>query len=294
MKKIAILGIDNSHAWSFAKFLAPKEGEKVVEGFELLGVYGDYETEDGKKGKEEIEKIANCPCFAEHYNDFVEQADAVMVTARDGAKHLKFAEEYIKKGIPVWIDKPITRDTDEVCKMVELAKKHNCLLTGGSGLVHIPSVVEFKENLKTLKYPIGGGHVTAPVSFDNLYGGFWFYTQHLVQMMTFIFGNDVKAVRALREGNEVHAIYYYDDYTVSTYYGANYSITVYDDGAFTRTEAINLDGKFYTYEFKDFCELIETGKPNMTDADIIAPVYIIDATIKAYTEDKRIEIKMPF
>ena len=49
MKKIAILGIDNSHAWSFAKFLAPKEGEKVVEGFELLGVYGDYETEEGKK-----------------------------------------------------------------------------------------------------------------------------------------------------------------------------------------------------------------------------------------------------
>lgn len=293
MKKIAILGIDNSHAWAFAKFLAPKEGEKVVEGFELIGTYGDYATEDGKKGKEEIEKVANCPRFAEHYNDFLDEADAVMITSRDGAFHYEFAEEYIKKGIPVWVDKPITRDIDEVCKMIELAKKHNAILTGGSGLIFVPSVVELKGKIN---YPVLGGHVTAPVNLDNPYGGFWFYTQHLVQMVTYTFGNDVKTVSAYKEGNKVYALYSYEDFKVTATFGHNYSITVYDgDGKGTILSLpVALDGDFYKHEFRAFCEVVNTGKPNLTDADLIAPVCIIDATIKAYEEGKCVEVKKPY
>ena len=41
MIKIAILGIENSHAWHFASALAPKTGEKRFPDFELIGFYGE-------------------------------------------------------------------------------------------------------------------------------------------------------------------------------------------------------------------------------------------------------------
>ena len=41
MKKIAILGSENSHCMLFASTFAPKDGKKLFEDIELLGVYGD-------------------------------------------------------------------------------------------------------------------------------------------------------------------------------------------------------------------------------------------------------------
>ena len=56
------------------------------------------------------------------------------------------------------------------------------------------------EKVKNLGGNILGGHVTAPVSMENPYGGFWFYTQHLVAMVTTVFGPKIKSVRAFRVG----------------------------------------------------------------------------------------------
>lgn len=108
MTKVAILGSENSHAWHFAAALSDKDGSRLYQDIELIGVYGDISREDGRKGNEEIAKVSSCPHFAGHYDDFLSEADAVMVTARHGDNHLKYAYKYIEKGIPVWIDKPIT------------------------------------------------------------------------------------------------------------------------------------------------------------------------------------------
>ena len=46
MTKLAILGIDNSHAWHFSRTLDPKIGKKYYDDIELIGVYGDYDTDE--------------------------------------------------------------------------------------------------------------------------------------------------------------------------------------------------------------------------------------------------------
>ena len=86
--KVAILGTENSHAWVFSERLLGKDGTKYFPELDLIGVYGDKNTEDGQLGNEKVAEGSACPDFADHYNDYLDEADAIMVTARDGKNHL--------------------------------------------------------------------------------------------------------------------------------------------------------------------------------------------------------------
>ncbi len=67
--KVAILGTDNSHAWVFSSTLLGKDGSKYYPELDLIGVYGDVNTEDGKLGNEKVAEGSACPHFADHSND---------------------------------------------------------------------------------------------------------------------------------------------------------------------------------------------------------------------------------
>lgn len=292
--KLAILGAENSHAWFFAQAIDGKDGTKMFDDVELLGVYADSSTEEGQFGIEKVKEMSNCARFAEHYNDFLDEADVIMVTARHGGNHLKFARDYIKKGIPVWIDKPITCSTEDVRELIDLAGEYNSLLLGGSGLPYIAQMKKLAavaaDNMETLK----GGHVTAPVNMENPYGDFWFYTQHLVQMMTSVFGYEVKSVSAERVGDGVRAVYHYDKYDVTAFYGSGYSVTIYKDGFSLVSEEVSLGDDFYNVEMQAFYDNLKNGKPDYTEREFAMPVYVLDATIKAFTEGKEIVIENPY
>ena len=142
--------------------------------------------------------------------------------------------------------------------------------------------------MKEKRSEIIGGHVTAPVSMDNAYGGFWFYTQHLVAMIMTVFGYDIKSVTAVKDKHGVHAVYNYDDYSVSAYFGASYSVSVYSNVSGFTSEICRLAPDYFVPELKAFYEVIKTGKADKTEKEIKAPVYVLDATIRAYTENKEI------
>jgi len=262
-------------------------GEKAA-GSHGAGVRGDPTDEGFAEGVEAMKNVSDCPIYSDDYNRFLDEADAIMVTARHGANHFKYAKKYIEKGIPVWIDKPFTCSVSEAEEMVAFAKKSGCLLCGGSSLEHAASVLKFSEYVKDKKSEIIGGHVTAPIDLDEAYGGFWFYAQHLVAMVMTVFGYDIKSVTAVKDKNGVHAVYNYDDYSVSAYFGAWYSVSVYSKGAGFTSEVCRLASDYFVPELKAFYEVIKTGKVDKTEKEIKAPVYVIDATIRAYTENKEI------
>ncbi|MBQ4110722.1 MAG: Gfo/Idh/MocA family oxidoreductase [Clostridia bacterium] len=293
MIKLAILGCENSHSWDFARVFAPKDGNKIFEDVELLGVFGEPGVQGVEKGMEVIAEKSACPVFADDKDAFLEEADAVMVTARDGANHLKYAENYIKKGIPVWIDKPITRSVEEVLKLVELAKKHKAVLSGGSSLEFAEGVLQCREIVKEYSETLTGAHISAPVIMDSPYGGFWFYTQHLVAMLTTIFGYEIKSVRAMKTANGVHAIYSYENYDVSAFYGGGYTVAVYTDNFEAESVAVKLQDDFYMPELKTFYNVIKTGKADKTTKEYIAPVYILEATVKAFESNEEVKIEIP-
>ena len=61
-----------------------------------------------------IEHVATC------YTDMIGQVDAVLLARDDANNQLKFAEPFLRQGIPIYIDKPIALSIDNLEKLYEL------------------------------------------------------------------------------------------------------------------------------------------------------------------------------
>ena len=98
MKKIAILGCENSHANAFLTFI--KEKEEFAD-ICVVGVYSDQ-----REAAEKLNAKFGVPVM-DGYADAVGKIDGLIITARHGDNHYKYAKPYIDSGIPMFIDKPI-------------------------------------------------------------------------------------------------------------------------------------------------------------------------------------------
>ena len=87
MKNIVILGCENSHANTFLNFIKSDEKYKDVN---VIGVY----SKDCAAADKLVEKFG-----VSKMNDFADAAgtaDGVIITARHGDDHFKYAKPYIK------------------------------------------------------------------------------------------------------------------------------------------------------------------------------------------------------
>jgi len=290
--KIAILGIESSHAWLFASKLSGKDGANMFPDIELIGAYGDSTIEGAERGVEEMKKRSDCEYFAERSDAFVESADAVMITARHGGLRLEYARPYLEKGMPVWLDKPITASIPDMEEIIRLAKEHHAPICGGSSLVFSKEIRMLREYVKDSRESIRGGHITAPIHMVNPYGNFWFYAPHLVQMMTEIFGIEVRGVKATRMEEGVAAIYKYDDFCVTAHFGTGYSAAVYNEKGAVEWHEVTGEG-CVDADLEAFYHMVKTGQGIEDYRAFAAPVYIIESTIKAYEQGTEVEIMIP-
>ena len=116
MKKIAILGCENSHADNFLKFIKNREEFADVE---VIGVYSD----DLPAAEKLHEKFG--VTVMNDYADAVGKIDGLVITARHGDNHYKYANPYIESGVPMFIDKPITVKEDEAIEFMRRLREKN-------------------------------------------------------------------------------------------------------------------------------------------------------------------------
>jgi predicted dehydrogenase len=280
MKNIAILGCENSHANAFLKLI---RDEKKYSDLKVLGVYSE-DSEAAKKLSDEF-GVA----IMENYDSLCGQLDGVIVTARHGANHYKYAKPYIADKIPMFIDKPITIDEDEAVKFMQELKEAGISVCGGSVCVYYDAVVKMKKLVEeTASEDLLGGILRAPVDLDNPYGDFFFYSQHLVSMMTEIFGYYPESVFAKKNDRCVDVLVNYGDRNVSLSYGVkNYKyfvgISTKDDYVIEKT-AHAADS--FDHEFLEFAELLNGKAQPRSYNDFIAPVFILNAISRSMISGK--------
>lgn len=289
MKKLVILGTENCHAEIFSEFfnaLKPN-GEKVYEDMQVVGVYGDEEsTSRLKKMLGDIE-------IASHPHDLINLADGVLVTARAGSKHLEFVKPYIKKGIPVFLDKPFTssvKDAEEVCEML---KKHGNAYCGGSGVKHAKDVKDIKNRVKELieKDLLTSAVLSFDIQFNDPNDGFYFYATHLIEMMIEIFGYGAKSVYALRHGDGATAIVDFGKFGVTLQFTdtcGHYTSMLFGKG-FIETKEIDI-GDIFKKEADIFAEVVRTGASPQTYEQMIYPIKVAEAIDKSMQTGLKVDL----
>ena len=270
MYKIAVLGCENSHADAFLDFIYNK---KMVTDVEVVGVYSD-ETDATKRLHDNFGvKIM------ESYDELVGRIDGLIITARNGVNHLKYAAPYIESGIPMFIDKPIANSEEDAVELMKRIKAAGNRFSGGSSIPLSPTIVSLAESVKN--GDVGenfGGYVRAPISLENNYGGFFFYSQHLVEMALTVFGFYPKSVKAYLNGKVVTAVLRYEKYDVSL----QFTNECWESYAYASGSKGMIGGKvdistIFEDEFMDYYKVLKGGASKKTHADFIAPVFVMNA-----------------
>ena len=70
-----------------------------------------------------IEQVMSC------YTEMIGQVDAVLLARDDAHNHLKFAEPFLRQGIPIYIDKPIALSIDNLDKIYALEQYSGQIFT---------------------------------------------------------------------------------------------------------------------------------------------------------------------
>lgn len=275
MKKIAILGCENSHADNFLKFIRENEAYSDVE---VVGIYSNEMA-----ACNELHDTFGVPILG-HYADAAEKIDGLIITARHGDNHYKYAKPYIKSGIPMFIDKPITVSEEDAVAFMKALKGSGTRITGGSSLRFADGVIELKndfaneESGKTL-----GGYVRAPYESVNEYGGFYFYAQHLVEMVCEIFGRFPISVAAKKNGSQITVLFHYKSFDCVGLYTDNSNVYFASRMSFDGAKGMTIDVgiECFEREFEEFCKLLNGGAQTITYEEFVSPVFILNAIMRS-------------
>ena len=286
MKRIAILGCENSHADAFLTFIKGKEEFRDVE---VVGVYSDE-----PEAAEKLHDRFAVPVM-KHYTDAVGRIDGLIVTARHGDSHYTFARPYISSGIPMFIDKPITIREEQAIAFMKELWEHGVRISGGSSLKQDEYVRRLKSEAvhevggKTL-----GGYVRAPYQRENSYGGFYFYAQHLVEMVCEIFGRFPRSVTARSNNSQIHVLFHYESYDCVGlfcnnsyhYYAARMAETT------SKGFEIPSTNDWFYREFSEFYGILSGEVQAIGYDEFISPVMILNAIVRSLESGKEEPIRV--
>ena len=283
MFKIGIIGTENSHAGAFIEIF---KNDPAYADMQVVCVGGMYEDANKKLQEKYGVEIINEP------ENMLGKVDAAMITCRDGKYHAGYAEKFIRAGIPVFVDKPFTVNGDEAVALIELATEKKVPIVGGSSLKSAYDVLFLENTVNLNKKDVKGGTLIAPVSMNNEYSGFYFYSSHLAEMCLRVFGYDPKAVTARLCNNNVVAMVEYEDYTVNLQFvedcNCYYGQVITSAGSYAR----NIDLSFiYRHECEEFADMLRNGKMKYSYEQLVKAVFLLNAIEQAYTTGERVEIR---
>ena len=209
-KKIAMIGLDTSHTVAFTKLIQGTEpDEKIVDGMRVVNAFrfpSAFQTEEGQDERQatlEDLGVTIMPTIEEA----VEGMDAIFLEINDPALHLKYFEEVVKFGLPVFIDKPLAANVTEGRRIQELAEENNIPVWSASSLRFIPLLVKAQE---TVTDPIIG-HTFGALGKAAAGSDLIWYGVHAVEMLIAGLGTGVKSVRAIEDDSGITMIIQYTD-----------------------------------------------------------------------------------
>ena len=288
MVNIGIVGSDNSHAIAFSRLCNGAPGGKGsrVRGARVTHLFGLDEARTA-----EVAEAGRIPTIVADPKDMIGHVDAVLVVFRHGGLHAQHALPFIRAGIPAFVDKPLACTVADARRLVTAAAKAGTALTSFSTVRFAPDTVTVA---RAARDGAAGGGVFGPADPASEYGGLIFYGIHTVEVMLEVFGCDVASVRAVRSKVGVVADCLYRDGSFVTLQfltkGARgFSIVAHTSKGHVFQE---LDlSTCYHDGFRVFFSMFKTGTWPLTPAELVRPVEVMAAIVKAYETKQVVRLK---
>jgi predicted dehydrogenase len=279
--KIGIIGAENSHTAAIAKTLNVK---RSIGGFTVAYVWG--ETEAFAKAAAEAGKI---PVIVKDPAEMMGKVDALIVDHRHAKYHLEAVLPFVKKGMPVFVDKPFCYRAAEGKAFLAAARAAGAPVTSFSAMVHQKSFERFKKDVAGLG-EIAGGTLFGPCDIESQYGGVFFYGVHQVEMALAAFGQDVVSAQIVRGGGVslgrlVHASGRVVTLHLVSGKFKGFAASVFGSGGHV-FKALPMDRNPYLSGIRVFTTMFKTGKEPLPHDHLLKPVQVLEALEKSVTSGK--------
>ena len=197
--RIALLGLDTSHAIAFAGLLHD-EGLSVsrrVKGMRVSMCYREdsaFRT-DGEQDQAQARLEGWGIRVTRSLDEALGGCDAVMLLANDPARHLPLFREIAGTGKPVFIDKPLAASLAEGSEIVAIASAKGMRFFSASALRFLPDVARVAAIRPVPRHLEVAGPIHEPPAGS---GVFW-YGVHTVEMLHRVMGFSRARLHATRD-----------------------------------------------------------------------------------------------
>jgi len=178
--------------------------------------------------------------------------------------------------------------------MIAEAKKSSALLCGASVLKFMKGRKEIRKFIDE-KGQMTAGNLCTPINLFNEHGGFFFYSQHLIEMMLTSFGESVTSVyaRADEEKKKVTFIADYGEFDVTGHFYDCYHYTCDMVSREATLHAESIAGRDRTdkqliEEFDEFVNMVKNKEMETTYECLLLPVKILNVIYESYQTGKEV------
>lgn len=274
--RIGIIGSDNSHATAFSRLanIPDEEGRFAFPDVRVTHILGD-----SPESAKAVAKACRIPNIVTGLSDLYEAVDAVMIVYRHGALHYDAALPFLERGIPVWIDKPLTINAEQCRHLIRTAQEHHTILAGGSTCKYCPDVLALQKRCREFlsHHTLISGGFNFPGEIDSPYGGIYFYGGHAAEILTTIFGSDIRSIKADVHCNNIIALVKYDTFTVTINFSevSQFFGTLYSPEEVVQ-QPIDISTIYY-YGFSKFVDALRQNAPVEPPESLLQPVLFLNA-----------------
>ena len=126
-------------------------------------------------------------------DEMLGQVDGVLVLAVDGHRHAGLALPPLRRGLPTYIDKPLTCDLAQARHLLETAREHAARCYSASSLRFADEITRLDRNATG---PLQVVSAFGPGELNAAMPGLFYYGVHTIEMVDAIWGPGVARVRA--------------------------------------------------------------------------------------------------
>ncbi len=201
--RIGAIGVDSSHLPEFTKRIKAMNSEGktrcLVTHFWDPGRHEWQHPEGPERSRTDVENWRRTTADlgarqVENLDELLKSVDGVMVLNINGHRHLELAIGPIARGMPTYIDKPLTCSIDQARSLLAMTRQYKARCYSASSLRFITEIPRIPRDSL--------GKIVAIDAFGNgelldMMPGLWHYGCHSIEMVDAIWGPGVGRVSAI-------------------------------------------------------------------------------------------------